>query len=177
MFSGLSRHSGMRVNSALSTASTISSGRIVGIDRQHLGAVDHDVGHRQFAQVEQAAHHVAVELLDAALAVQQVDGAAHLLVRREDRLFLADADADKPQDPAHQPLDRRSAPGRAAGPPAHRPRDQQRHAVGRVEGDGLRQHLGEHHDQHRHHDRGVDARRRRRTRPATRWSPATRPGY
>ena len=37
-----------------------------------------------------------------------------------------------------------------------RPRDQQRDAVGRVEGGGLRQHLGEHHDQDRHHDGGVD---------------------
>ena len=69
--------------------------------------MDHDVGHRQIAQIEQPAHHVAVELLDAALAVQQIDGAADLLVRRKDRLLLADADAEQAQNLPHQPLDRR----------------------------------------------------------------------
>ena len=35
----------------------------------------------EIAQIEQAAEHVAVELLDAALVVQQIDRAAQLLVR------------------------------------------------------------------------------------------------
>ena len=48
-------------------------GRIVGADRDHLGAVDHHVGDGEIAQVEQAAEHVAVVLLDAALVVQQID--------------------------------------------------------------------------------------------------------
>ena len=56
-------------------------GRLAGIDGDHLGAVDHHVGDREVAQVEQAAEHVAVELLDAAFAVQQVDRAAQVLVR------------------------------------------------------------------------------------------------
>ena len=38
----------------------------------------------------------------------------------------------------------------------HRARDQQRNAVRRAEGDGLRQHLGEHHHHHRHHRGGVE---------------------
>ena len=59
-------------------------GRIVGADRDHLGAVDHHVGDHELAQVEQAAEHVAVVLLDAALVVQQVDRAAQLLVRRQE---------------------------------------------------------------------------------------------
>ena len=47
MFSGVPRHSGRRVTGAASTASTISLGRIVGVDRHHLGAVDHHVGDRR----------------------------------------------------------------------------------------------------------------------------------
>ena len=124
MFSGVPRHSGTRVTGAVSTASTISSRRIVGVDRHHLGAVDHDVGHRQLAQIEQAAHHVAVELLDDALAVQEIDGAAQLLVRREDRLDLADRHAEQPQDdraPATRPRQDRREQRTVAS--SHRPRD------------------------------------------------------
>ena len=45
----------------------------------------------EVAQIEQPAEHVAVELLDPALAMQQIDRAAQLLVRRQDRLAVADA--------------------------------------------------------------------------------------
>ena len=56
----------------------------------------------------------------------------------------------------------------------HRPRDQQREAVGCIEGRGLRQHFAEHDDQHGHDDSRIDntdvpepreekARRQRRT--------------
>ena len=69
--------------------------RQVGVDHHHLGAVDHDVGDLQLAQVEQAAEHVAVLLLDLALVVQQVDRAAQPLGRRQDRLVGADLDAEQ----------------------------------------------------------------------------------
>ena len=85
MFSGLSRHSGMRVTGEAITALTMSSGGSSAFDRDHVGAVDHHVGDGEVAQIEHAAEHVAVELLDAALAVQQIDGAAHFLVRRQHR--------------------------------------------------------------------------------------------
>ena len=52
MFSGASRHSGMRVNSEASTALTISSGEIVGVDRHHFGAVNHHVGDFEVAEAE-----------------------------------------------------------------------------------------------------------------------------
>ena len=55
---------------------------MVDIDRHHLGAVDHHVGDFELAQIEHAADHVAVELLDAAFAVQEIDRAAQFLVRR-----------------------------------------------------------------------------------------------
>ena len=54
--------------------------RIVGADRDHLGAVDHDVGDGEIAQVEQTAEHVAVLLLDAAFMMQKIDRPAQFLV-------------------------------------------------------------------------------------------------
>ena len=67
--------------------------RQIGVDHHHLGAMDHDVGDLQLAQVEQAAEHVAVVLLDPAFVMQQIDGAAQALGRRQDRLVGADRDA------------------------------------------------------------------------------------
>jgi hypothetical protein len=130
--------------------------RIVGIDSRHLGAMDHDIGHRQVAQIEQPAHHVAVQLFDAALAVQEVDGAADLFVRREDRLLLANPHAEETQELAHQPFDRHQHWAEHADHQRHRPRRRQRHAIGRIEGDRLRQHFSEHHNEHRHQPGGID---------------------
>ncbi len=45
----------------------------------HGGAVDHDVGDIELAEVEQAAEAVALGLDDAALGVEQVDLAADLV--------------------------------------------------------------------------------------------------
>jgi hypothetical protein len=42
----------MRVNSALSTAADDFFRRIVGVDRHHLGAVNHDVGDFEVAKAE-----------------------------------------------------------------------------------------------------------------------------
>ena len=60
----------------------------------------------EFAQIEHAAEHVAVELLDLAFAVKQIDRAAQFLVRRQHLLILADRHADELEQPAHQRLDR-----------------------------------------------------------------------
>ena len=128
MFSGLvapQRHAGVPAPRA--RRCTISLGRIVGVDHDHLGAVDHDVGDRQVAQVEQAADHVAVVLLDAALAVQQVDRAAQLLVRRQDRLRPRRRGCRPAAGSGAPAIRSRSAPARAgarrapsAAPPAAR---------------------------------------------------------
>ena len=56
--------------------------------------MDHHVGDLELAQIEHAADHVAVVLLDDAVAVQEIDGAAQFLARRQDRLVLADRHAD-----------------------------------------------------------------------------------
>src|SRR3712207_7303312 len=55
-------------------------------------SVDHDVGNLQLAEVQDAAHHVAVVLLDRSVAMQKVDGATQLFVRRENGLAFTDAD-------------------------------------------------------------------------------------
>ena len=67
MFSGSSFHNGMREYWLFSTSSMILCRRIVGVDRLHLGAVNHDVEHLQLAQVEHAAEHVGVAAGDGAL--------------------------------------------------------------------------------------------------------------
>ena len=105
MFSGLPRHSGSRVTGAASTARDDLLRRLVGVHRDHLGAMEHHVGHREVAQVEHAAEHVEIVLLHPALVMQEVDGAAQLLVRAQDRLILADLDAEQREHPAHQHLD------------------------------------------------------------------------
>ena len=69
--------------------------RQVGVDHHHLGAMDHDVGDLQLAQIQQAAEHVAVLLFDLALVMQQIDRAAQPLGRRQDRLVGADLDAEQ----------------------------------------------------------------------------------
>ena len=123
-------------------------GRIVGVDRDHLGAVDHHVGDREVAQIEQAAEHVAVVLLDAALAVQQVDRAAQFLVRRQDR-------------PGRRRPGCRTAAGSSAPAPrspiSTGPNSRTTQAIGRATSSAmrsgaliatrLRQHLGEDDDQ------------------------------
>ena len=126
--------------------------RLVGIEHDHLGAMDHDVGDRQLAQIEQAAHHVAVELFHDAGAMHEIDGAAQFLARRQDRLDLADRHAEAAQNEPHQPFDRPQERREHAHVRCDRLRDRERHAIGRVEGGGLRQHFGEDEDQHRHHD-------------------------
>ncbi|MGZ2421513.1 hypothetical protein ACVIRM_000475 [Rhizobium laguerreae] len=59
--------------------------RIVGIDRPHRGAVDHDVGEFELAEIEHATEAVTVGLHHRSLAVQQIDGATQLLMRRQHR--------------------------------------------------------------------------------------------
>ena len=62
--------------------------RQVGVDHHHFGAMNHHVGDLQFAQVQQAAEHVAVLLLDLALVMKQIDRAAQTFGRRQDRLVV-----------------------------------------------------------------------------------------
>ena len=81
--------------------------RQVGVDHHHLGAMNHDVGDLQLAQVEQAAEHVAVLLFDLAFVMQQIDRAAQALGRRQDRLVGADLDAEQLHQHEDDGLDHR----------------------------------------------------------------------
>ena len=94
--------------------------------------------------------------LDFALVMQQVDRAAQTFGRRQHRLVGADLDAEQPHQHADNRLDHREQRAKQIDHQLHRARDQQRHPVRRVDRDGLRQHLGENHDQHRHHASGVE---------------------
>ena len=131
MFSGVSRHSGTRVTGAASTASTISSGGSSALTVIISVRWIITSRHRQVAQVEQAAEHVAVELLDAALAMQQIDRAAQFLVRRAGSAGpRRRAMPTQRAGSAHQRFDRGQHRPEQAHDPGHRPRRQQRDAVG-----------------------------------------------
>ena len=87
MFSGVSRQTGKARDRRREHRAHHLVGRIGAVERHHLGAMKHDVGDFELAQVEHAADHVAVELLDAALAVEEVDRAAQLVVAGQDAWF------------------------------------------------------------------------------------------
>ena len=80
-------------------------GRQIGVERQHLGAMDHDVGDFEIPQIEQAAEHVAIGARDAALLMQKIDRAFQLLVAGQDRALLAGVDAEELQKSANEPID------------------------------------------------------------------------
>ena len=118
--------------------------------------MNHDVGNLQFVQVQQAAEHVAVLLFDLALMVEQIDRAAQTFGRRQERLVGADLDAERLHQHADDRLDNGEQRSQQIQHQPHRARDQERHPVRRVDGNGLRQHFGEDHDQHRHDAGGIE---------------------
>ena len=68
--------------------------RQIGVERAHLGAVDHHVADRHFGEFEQAAEHVALIARNFALAMQHVDGAAQFLGAGEPVVAVGEAEAD-----------------------------------------------------------------------------------
>ena len=130
--------------------------RQVGIDHHHFGAMDHHVGDLKLAQVQQAAEHVAILLFDLALVMKQIDRAAQTLGWRQDRLVGPDPDPQNTHQHADNRLDQREQRPQHVHHQFHRTGNQQRHPIRRIDGDGLRQHLGEDHHQHRHHAGGVE---------------------
>jgi hypothetical protein len=67
--------------------------------------VNHHVRNLQLAQVQQPAEHVAILLFDLALVMQEVDRATQPFGRRQDRLVVADLDAERDHQHAHDRLD------------------------------------------------------------------------
>ena len=67
--------------------------------------MDHHVGDDEIAQVEQAAEHVAVVLLDAAFMVEEIDRTAQFLMCGKKGLVGADAKPEQAKNPAHHRLD------------------------------------------------------------------------
>ena len=131
-------------------------GRQVGVDRQHFGAMDHDVGDRQLLEVEQTAEHVAVGAGDVAFAVHQIDGAFQLLLRSQQAVRLAEADAAHEQRAAHDLFDAIEGRAEQSDEKRHDPDDRQRHAVGIIDRHRFRQDFGEDQQNDRHRSGGVN---------------------
>ena len=101
MFSGVSRHSGTRVTGADSTASIASLGgwpasTMITSVRWIITSATVRSGRSS----RPPSGWLAVLLGDAALAMQQVDGAAQFLVRGQHRLVLAELEAGERQHAA-----------------------------------------------------------------------------
>ncbi len=79
--------------------------RQIGIDRVHFGPVNHHVLDDEFAQLEQAAEHVAFGALHAAFPVQEIDGALQFLVAGEQRMLDRHVDAEELQQALHEGFD------------------------------------------------------------------------
>ena len=98
-------------------------GRIVGADRDHLGAMDHDVGDGEIAQVEKTAEHVAILLLHAAFMVQQVHGSAQFLMAQSRNAWSA---------PTRYPNKRKIQRTSASMPTSMGPNRRTIHEIGRT---------------------------------------------
>ena len=131
-------------------------GGIVDVDRLHLGAMDHDVEHLQAPEIEHAAEHRRIALGDGAADGLQLDGAADLLVRRQDVGRVVALGGCQPQDQADDELDRRGQRTEERDDDPHDRRHEQRHAVGESQRVGLGQHRREDDDEQRHDRRRVD---------------------
>ena len=159
MFSGSPCHSGNRVYWLWRISRTSSCGLLSGVDRVHVGAVDHDVGHFQLVQVEDAADPVAVVFHERPFPVQHLHRAAHLLARGQQELAARQADAGQTKQTAHKPVHAARQRPEHKNEQADGTRYRERKPVGIGDRPGFRQHLGEDDQEHRHDQRGVgDAR-------------------
>ena len=130
--------------------------RQVRVERQHLGAMDHDVRNGQFLEVEQAAEHVAIGFGDAAFLVHQVHGAFQFLLGRQQGVRLAEAQAEEKQRAANDLFDAEEDWAEQADKDGNGPRDHQRHAIWIVDRHGLGQDFREDQQNHGHDRGGVD---------------------
>ena len=88
--------------------------------------------------------------------VKQIDRTAQPFGRRQNRLVGADLDAEQFHQDANDRFDDGEQRAEQIHRQLHRARDQKRHPVRRIDGDGLRQHFGENHDHDRHDASGVE---------------------
>ena len=105
-------------------------------------------------QVEHAAQHAPVAALHRAFGVVVLDRAADLLVRGQHVGAHVQVDAEQAQRAAHDPLDGVDHRPQQPHHQQHRAGERARHVVGADDGQGLGQHLDEHHHQHGHHAGG-----------------------
>ena len=101
----------------------------IDVDRFHLGAVDHDVGHLQIAQIKHAAKHVGVALGEGAFLGLQIDRAADLFVRRQNIGRIVSAARRHAQQLPDDEFDRLGRGCQQRNHDAHDRRDSERDAV------------------------------------------------
>ena len=77
----------------------------VGVHGLHLGAMYHDVEHLKIGQVENAAEHMRIVFLHAAIALAKLDRATQLLMRFQDVGGIVLGRRCQPQQPPHDVLD------------------------------------------------------------------------
>ena len=118
--------------------------------------MDHHVLDRELVELEQAAEHVAMAAFDAALLVQQVDSAAQLFLRSQHGSVLAGAQSHEAQHATDDRIDAKEHRRHHRDEKGRWPRDDKRHAIGKVDADRFRQNFREDQQQHGHDDCGVD---------------------
>ena len=128
-------------------------GRQIRRHRNHFRPVNHNVGHFQINQIQEAAKHFMRLFLDAAFAVQQINRAAQLFLRRQNRLIFADMNPERSQQNLDEKLDRDRNRPKNRHDHRNRSRKQQSRPVRRIDRQRLRHHFRKN-DHSNRHDNG-----------------------
>ena len=121
-----------------------------------MGAMQSNIGHLQFSQIQNAADHVAMLALDAAFLMRQRYRTANFLMRRFGGFLGAfiGTHPDQGQNPPNHPLHRSHDRRQDCHDPAQRRRHGQCEGVRAGDGQRLGQHFGEHQNHQCHHAGG-----------------------
>ena len=125
------------------------------VEREHLHAMHHHIGHLEIAQVQNAAQHVGIVLDHVAFGLQIIHRAAQLVMARA-RLFGMGIDAQQAQQARHQPLHRQGHRRKHQHDDADHRGHGQRETVGPQQRQRLGHDLGKHHHRRRHGQRRID---------------------
>src|SRR4051794_17306494 len=104
--------------------------RLVGVDYNHVLAVNHHVTNAQFRKVEDAAQHIAVFTFDSAFPVMDFDCSANFLMRLDERFGLGALDAHQPQQAPYDNLNETNNGGEDAYGKPEKPCHIKRKAIG-----------------------------------------------
>src|SRR6202040_4053053 len=102
--------------------------------------MNHDVGHFEFAKIEQATEHVTVGTSDAALPMEKIYRALEFFVPGQNRLPPARIDADHFQESAHQHFNADEDRAENGDEKRYHASDEKRSAVWVIDRHGFRHH-------------------------------------